>query len=84
MRLLAAALLLTCACDTSGDSCDNKTADVGGVCLPATVAPGIPTVIEVRELCGNGCSGLPTCTALVRNAEVSLAVTNDVCASGLS
>ena len=48
MRLLAAALLLTCACDTSGDSCDNKTADVGGVCLPATVAPGIPTVIEVR------------------------------------
>jgi len=85
MRLLAAALLLlTCACDSNGDSCDNKTADVGGVCLPAAVAPGIPSVIEVRELCGNGCSGLPTCTALVRNAAVALDVTNDVCASGQS
>ncbi|MCA1827748.1 MAG: hypothetical protein ABR567_17440 [Myxococcales bacterium] len=85
MRFLAAgAILLTCACTDNGDSCDNKTADVGDVCLPASIAPGIPSVIEVRELCGNGCSDMPSCTALLRNASVALDVTQDQCISFLS
>jgi hypothetical protein len=81
MRLLAAALLATCACN-SGDSCDTRTADVGEICLPASIAPGIPSVVDVRELCGPGCSGKPSCTALVRNGAVALDVTQDVCLSG--
>ena len=82
MRKLAAVLLLaTCACDTSGDTCDSRTADVGDVCLPATIAPGLPANIQLRELCGNGCSIKPTCTALLRNGGVYLDVSQDFCVS---
>jgi len=85
MRFLAAAaVLFTCACVDNGDSCDNRTIDVGDVCLPGTIAPGIPSVIEVRELCGNGCSQMPSCSALLRNAAVVLDVTQDICVSFLS
>ena len=84
MRLWAAALLLTCACDTTGDVCQTSTTDIGEICLPAALAPGIPSVVEVRELCGNGCSGTPSCTALLRNAQVSLDVTQETCASNFS
>jgi hypothetical protein len=82
MRKLAAALLLaTCACDTSGDVCDTRTADVGDICLPPSLAPGLPANIQLRESCGNGCSIAPTCTALFRNGAVFLDVTQDICVS---
>ncbi len=84
MRLLVAALLLTCACDTTGDVCNTKTTDIGDVCLPSTIAPGLPSVIQVRELCGVGCSSMPSCTALLGNATVTLDVTGDVCQSNFS
>ena len=84
MRLLAAALLCTCACNSTGDICDTTTADVGDVCVPASIAPGVPSVIEVRELCGVGCSSMPSCTALLRNAQVTLDVEGEVCQSNLS
>src|SRR5512140_2924237 len=84
MRLLVAALLFTCACDNTGDVCDTRTADLGEICLPATLAPGIPSVIDVRELCGVGCSSPPSCTALLRNSQVILDVTHDVCQSNFS
>jgi hypothetical protein len=82
MRLIAAAaLVLLSACVDNGDTCDNRIVDVGDVCIPATIAPGIPSVVEVRELCGNGCSEMPSCTALMRNAAVVLDVSQDICAS---
>lgn len=83
MRLLAAAaaLVFTSACVDNGDSCDTRIVDVGDVCIPAAIAPGIPSVVEVRELCGNGCSTMPSCTALMRNAQVVLDVSQDICLS---
>ena len=78
MRFLGAALLL-CAAACSTNTCDTRTDDLGDLCLPATLAPGIAAVIQVRELCGEGCSGAPACTALFRGAAVTLDVQHDVC-----
>jgi len=78
MRLPCAALLLLAAC---GDviTCDTQTADVGLICLPPALAPDISSVIELRELCGRGCSHTPSCTALFRGGQVVLDVSQDVC-----
>jgi len=65
-------------------TCDTATADVGDVCLPAALASGITPVIEVRELCGRGCSGPPACQALFANSAVVLDVTQQVCSDSLS
>ena len=84
MRFWAALLALAAvACDNT-DSCDTRTADVSDICLPAAVAPGIPSVVDVREMCGIGCTGAPSCTALVRNGQVFLDVNQDVCVSATS
>lgn len=79
MRIaLTAALLLLAAC-SDVVSCDTVTADIGQVCLPDSFAPDVASVIELRELCGKGCSGAPTCTALFSGGRVVLDVSQDVC-----
>lgn len=80
MRFLCAALLLlgAAAC-SSGTTCNTVTDDLGDLCIPATLAPGIPSVLEVRELCGAGCTGPPNCTAFYRGGQVTLDVEQDVC-----
>jgi hypothetical protein len=79
MRLACcAALLSTLAC-VDVVTCDTVTDDIGQVCLPSALAPGIAPVIAVRESCGAGCSGTPSCTALFRDGQIVLDVTHDVC-----
>lgn len=78
MRLLCVALLSLAACSDI-ISCQTQTADVGDVCLPDPLAPGIAAVIEIRESCGRGCSRQPSCQALFVNSQVVLDVTQDVC-----
>src|SRR2546430_1547624 len=75
---LAAAALLLAAC-SDVVTCNTVTADVGQVCLPDSFAPDVASVIDVRELCGKGCSGTPTCTALFSGGRVVLDVSQDVC-----
>ncbi|HUJ25188.1 MAG TPA: hypothetical protein VLW85_04165 [Myxococcales bacterium] len=79
MRIALAALLLLAAACNDVVTCDNETADVGPICLPSLLAPQIQSVIEVQELCGKGCSGTPSCTALWNGGRVVLDVTQDVC-----
>jgi hypothetical protein len=78
MRLLCAALLSLAAC-SNVITCNTQTADVGDVCLPTAFAPSIAPLIEIRELCGRGCSGTPSCVALFVNSQVVLDVSQDVC-----
>jgi hypothetical protein len=85
MRLLWAALALLCAaCSSNGATCDTKTDDLGEICLPAQIAPGIPAQFDVRELCSPGCSSNPSCSALFINGAVVLDVENDVCSDQLT
>lgn len=79
MRLLCAALLLCAAACNDGNICNSVTDDLGDLCIPATLAPGISSVVEVRELCGGGCTSAPTCTAFFRGGQVTLDVAHDVC-----
>ena len=74
---LAALALLAPACDSN--SCNTVTADVGALCIPSTLAPDRQLLIDVRELCGKGCSGNPSCDAFLRNGQVVLDVHQDVC-----
>ena len=85
MRPACAALVLlfASACDT-GVTCDTKTADVGAICVPDTLAPGIPAVLDVEELCGPGCSPVPDCSAIFRNGSVFLDVEQDICSDILT
>lgn len=85
MRSLCAALLLfaATACN-NGISCDTVTDDLGDLCLPGTLAPGISSVVEVRELCGGACSSAPTCTAFFRGGQVTLDVSQEVCSDSAS
>jgi hypothetical protein len=74
---LAALALLAPACDSN--SCSTVAADVGALCIPGTLAPNRQLLIDVRELCGKGCSGLPSCDAFLRNGQIVLDVHQDVC-----
>jgi hypothetical protein len=78
MRLLCATLLLLTACNNVV-SCQDGTVDVGDLCLPDPLSPNVNVAIEVRELCGPGCSGVPTCTAVFRDGLVVLDITQEVC-----
>lgn len=79
MRFPGAALVLLAAACDNGVSCNTVTDDLGDLCVPSMVAVGIPSVFDVRELCGAGCTGAPTCTALFRNGQVLLDVEQEVC-----
>ncbi|HET7788614.1 MAG TPA: hypothetical protein VFL36_21750 [Myxococcales bacterium] len=81
-RLAIAAALSAAACTDS--TCDTGVVDVSEVCLPAPAAPGLSLVVDVRESCGRGCSGVPSCTALLRNAQITLTVEQDVCQETLT
>lgn len=83
MRIAAALLLLAAGCNDVV-TCDTETADIGLVCLPPLLAPQVSSVIEVRELCGKGCSGTPVCTALWTGGRVVLDVTQEVCTDSQS
>ncbi|HTO96912.1 MAG TPA: hypothetical protein VMK66_07695 [Myxococcales bacterium] len=82
----ACALLLCLAWAACGDgtTCDDGPADVGDVCLPSTVAPDLPITIELRELCGRGCTDKPSCTAVFRDAQVILDVEQEVCSDSFT
>jgi hypothetical protein len=81
-RLAIAAALCAAACTNS--TCDTGVVDVSELCLPAPASPGLPLVVDVRESCGRGCSGVPSCTALLRNAQITLTVEQDVCQETLT
>jgi len=76
-RLALLAALAAAACSDS--QCETGAANLSELCLPSSAAPDLSMVIEVRELCGRGCSGVPSCTALMRNAEVVLDVEQEIC-----
>ena len=84
MRLPGAAILLLAAACTDTNTCDTKTVDLGNLCLPSTVAPNIPAQLDAIELCGPGCSGTPTCSALYRNGVVVVSAEQDVCTQSFS
>src|SRR5258708_4247637 len=84
MRFVCAALLLFSAACSDGTSCDTKTDDVGEVCLPALLAPGMPSQLDMRELCSPGCSGVSSCSALFSNGAVVLDVEQDVCSDSFT
>jgi len=77
-------LVLLSAAACSDSSCDTGIVDLSEICLPTTAAPGATMVVDVRELCGRGCSGVPSCTAFLRNAQVTLDVEQDVCQETLT
>jgi hypothetical protein len=74
---LAALALLAPACDSN--SCNTVAVDVGALCIPSTLAPDRQLLLDVRELCGKGCSGAPSCDAFLRNGQVVLDLHQDVC-----
>ena len=84
MRTLCAALALLAAGCNDGISCDTRTANVGDLCIPSSLPPNIPAVLDVREACGPGCSGVPSCSALFRNGQVVLDVEQDVCSDSFT
>src|SRR5438046_284460 len=75
--LLAALALLAPACDSN--SCNTVSVDMGELCTQGSLAPDRQPVIERRERCGKGGSGVPTCNAFLRNGQVVLEVQQDVC-----
>jgi hypothetical protein len=81
-RIVLAAALGAAAC--SDQSCNTGVVDVSEICVPQSLAPGLSADIDVRELCGLGCSGVPSCTALFRNAQVLLDTEQDVCQESLT
>jgi hypothetical protein len=82
--ILLAALVFCAACNDDGDSCNSGTSDIGALCLPRPLAPGIVAAIQVRELCGRGCSENPSCTAVFRDSQVVLDMQQTTCTSQLS
>ena len=84
MRRAYALLLALCAACGDGNACNTGPSDVGDVCLPPLIAPGVPITLEVRELCGRGCTAAPTCSAVLRGGQVALQVEQEVCADTLT
>lgn len=84
MRRACALLLAVVAGCGDGNTCETGTADVGEICLPGSIAPDVPVTLEVRELCGRGCTQPPSCSALFRAAQVLLEVEQEVCADTLT
>jgi hypothetical protein len=82
--ILLLAALLASACSDNNDTCDSIAPDIGAFCVPRPLASGIVAAIQVRELCGRGCSDIPTCTAIFRNSQVVLDVDQTVCNSQLA
>jgi hypothetical protein len=81
-RVALAAALCAAACNDS--NCQTGIVDVSQICLPDSITPNLAIDMEVRELCGRGCSGMPTCTALWRNSEIQLYTEQDVCEDTLT
>ena len=79
MRILIAAAALCTLAACSSQSCSDQTADVGDICLPSSVPPDIEANIELRELCGGGCTGQPGCNAALRGGAVVLDVSQEIC-----
>jgi len=78
LRIAASlAALALAACST--DNCNTVVADVGELCLPQTAAPNVQLAIEARELCGRGCSHQPGCSAIMRNGQLVLDVSQEIC-----
>jgi hypothetical protein len=84
MRRACALLLALSAGCGDGTSCETGTADMGEVCLPGRIAPDVPVTLEVRELCGRGCTEPPGCSAIFRGAQVILDVEQEVCVDTLT
>jgi hypothetical protein len=85
MRAVTYAIVLLCAaCTSNGDSCDDIPADLGELCIPNVIAPNLTANVQVRELCGNFCSDVPTCTAVFRNAQLYLDTDLNYCLSSQS
>jgi hypothetical protein len=84
MRRACALLLALSAGCGDGTSCETGAADVGEVCLPGRIAPDVPVTLEVRELCGRGCTEPPGCSAIFRGAQVILDVEQEVCVDTLT
>ncbi len=76
-RIALAAALCAAAC--SDQNCNTGIVDVSEICIPQSLAPGLGAELDVRELCGLACSGVPSCTALFRNAQVLLDTEQEVC-----
>jgi|GEM_PF-1364931 len=68
----ALSLALAASAGCSSTTCEDIEADIGAVCLPDTLAPGITSIIEVREQCGNSCTLPPGCTATFTGGSVFL------------
>lgn len=83
IRRTAVAIAL-CAAACSDQNCNTSVVDVSEICVPQSLAPGLEADIDVRELCGLGCSGAPSCSALFRNAQVLLDTQQDVCQESLT
>lgn len=80
-ELRACALLLAVSAGCGNNiPCETGIADVGEVCLPGRIAPDVPVTLEVRELCGRGCTQPPSCSAIFRGGQVVLDVEQEVCA----
>lgn len=79
MRLALCAVLLLAAACNDGASCDTQTVDLGDVCIPDALSPDLSAVVDVREACTLGCTAPSSCTALFRNGQVVLDVSQDVC-----
>lgn len=79
---LCAVLFLAVACD-DGQTCETRSANLGEVCVPASLAPDLGPVIDVKEACGPFCSGPPTCSAKFLNGHIILETEQELCTSAL-
>src|SRR3954462_1486371 len=80
---LCAVLFLAAACN-DGETCDTRAANLGEVCIPASLAPDLGPVLDVREACGPFCASPPTCSATFANGRVLLQTEQEVCSSTLA
>ena len=85
-RLATAGLLLACfaAAACGDDICSDVQSEIGLVCTPDTAAAGIPLKLDIREACGVNEARGQTCTAVLLNGSVVLALHEDHCNVGTS